>query len=169
MSRHVSVWLPQDAQGERRASLFQLENRPENLKPGQGLNPLVGATVICTDEASACEARAKESGLTCSAVLPRWRCYGLPSSPKDPLDGLTFCYPSLAMCEAVRTPHIPLLSDGNPIGTPCKPVETVYCQGNDPSQCADDEQLCNLASEMVAETLRGAPPARKCEARHSAR
>ncbi|HZJ66821.1 MAG TPA: hypothetical protein VFD36_25115 [Kofleriaceae bacterium] len=138
-------------------------NRPE------GGNPLIGTFVGCFDDAHACEARAKAEATQCRATLPRWHCYTVPSRrpADDPLDGLTFCYPSLELCGAARAPNPMFVDDEAPPRRSCKPVETVYCQANGALLCADSEQMCNLAADMVAQTLFHGEPHAACAARHS--
>lgn len=144
---------------------FQTEGRRD-----QGLNPLLGAFVSCFEDAAACEARATPEAAACTATLPRWHCYAMASAKpgNDPLDGLTFCYPSLALCNAARAPGV-ALSDDPPVWTPCKPADTVYCAASDPLQCADREAPCNQAEDATAAARPGGAPRARCVARHSVR
>jgi hypothetical protein len=90
-----------------RAELHCFQTDGANGHDGAGINPLLGAFVECFDDASACEARAKAEVTECSAIVPRWHCFSVPSRKpaNDPLAGLTLCYPNLAQCDAVRTPR----------------------------------------------------------------
>lgn len=137
---------------------------------GQGLNPLMGTFVDCFDDAAACEVRAKAESTECRATLPRWHCFSVPSfePANDPLDGITFCYPSLALCNAVRTPRS-ALGDDQPPRSPCTPAEAVYCEASEPLLCAGSEALCNRAADMAADVLFGGQPHGRCVARHSVR
>lgn len=154
-----------------RAQLHCFQTDGSKRHDGQGLNPLIGTFVSCFDDAPACEVRAKAEATECSATLPRWHCYSLLSSPRpanDPLDGMTFCYPSLALCNAARTPSVALVDDP-PLRSPCKPADTVYCETSGPLRCAASEVLCNRAGEMSAAVLSGSQPHARCVARHSVR
>jgi len=154
-----------------RAELHCFQTDGSHRRDGQGLNPLMGAFVSCFDDAPACDVRAKAEATECSATLPRWHCYSmLPSleSANDPLDGLTFCHPSLALCNAARAPR-GAPGDDQPPRPPCKPAETVYCEASEPLQCADSEVLCNRAGDMSTAGLHGDKPRARCVARHSAR
>jgi hypothetical protein len=152
------------------AELHCFQSDGTHRPAGEGLNPLLGVFVGCFDDAAACEARAKAAATECTALVPRWYCYAMASRKpaRDPLEGLTFCYPSLSLCETARTPRA-VLDDDPPLRGPCNPTETVYCEPGEPSRCADSEVMCNLAGEAVAAALRGFPPHTPCVARHGVR
>lgn len=140
----------------------------DSSNPG-GINPLIGVIVDCFDEAQACAARAKVEATQCRATLPRWHCHTVPSRrpANDPLDGLTFCYPSLELCDAARAPKPMFDDDEAPPHPPCKPAETVYCRANGALLCADSELMCNLAADMVSQALFHGEAHAPCVARHS--
>lgn len=157
-----------------RAELHCFQTDAASRHNREGLNPLLGAFVGCFRDAPACEARAKAEATECSAIVPRWHCFSVPGArpANDPLDGLTFCYPSRALCDAARTPHLApsvALSDEAPPRPPCKAAETVYCQATEPLLCSDSEALCNQAADMAAEVLHERQTHPRCVPRHSVR
>jgi len=153
-----------------RAELHCFQTDGANRHDGRGINPLLGAFVGCFDDVPSCEARAKAEATECSAIVPQWHCFSVSSRKpaNDPLDGLTFCYPNLALCDAARTPRL-ALSDEEPPPLPCKAAETVYCETSQPLLCSDNEALCNRAGEMTAEVLHDRQPRARCVPRHSVR
>lgn len=168
----LAAWLAAFSPSCHKASGAELHCfQSDGTNPqSEGLNPLLGGFVGCYDDARACEARAKLEATGCTTLLPRWYCYAMASRnpAHDPLDGLTFCYPSLALCEVARTPRTVLYDDDDrPTPGRCMPVETVYCEPGESLRCADSEALCNLAGEAVAAALRGFPPHTPCVPRHS--
>lgn len=148
---------------------FQADHR--NPKATEAINPLIGILVSCYDEESPCEQHAKAEATRCSAVIPQWHCFSFPSTNrKDPLDGMTFCYPSLQLCDAARTPSHLWMDGDPPKRSECAPAATVYCQASAGLLCAATDAMCNRGAEMVAAAMPSVSPApSRCVPRRSAR
>jgi hypothetical protein len=113
-------------------------------------NPLLEAgRYFCFDDKGACTARARD----CAAVgEPSWACFATEAdgTSKDPLVGMTECFPARAMCEASRPRHL----GARYHASECAAADAVYCRTNDHNvACTESEHDCELVRDFEASVL----------------
>ena len=135
-----------------------------------GSNPLLSGqiTTMCFDGLKDCDlfraAKApRDPSAGCRALRePSWHCYSTkhrgPTS--DPLNNVTTCLPTKALCDASRPdPKLAKFDAlGDLVSGPCVPVETVSCETGRTGavSCYADNATCKLVkgyTEAVLPTL----------------
>jgi hypothetical protein len=138
------------------------------------VQPLMSPSMhLCYDDTAACRKMVEEHGGECTpSGTPAWHCFSMSASKptRDPMNGITTCFPTQEMCEASRELS-PLVENGTFVLSPCSADETVYCTMSSASnavQCFSEQSWCDLTRTMVAKMMHDAPEMAACTPRTTA-